>query len=166
VKHALVPYLVAVAEGTNISLDKPIMLIGRHQECDVQIPSKKISRRHCCLAQVNDHFVVRDLGSTNGIRINGVKVLEGDLQPEDELTIGNVKYQLKWGPEGEALSKPGKNGVKATHAARPLNDSLDVPIPVPEGILSIEAPTGAPKSMQIPDNVELVPLQTPTKSKA
>jgi predicted component of type VI protein secretion system len=167
VKHAQMPYLIAAADGINIALDKPIMLIGRHQECDVQIPSKKISRRHCCLAQVNDHFVVRDLGSTNGIRINGIKVLEGDLQHEDELTIGNVCYQLKWGAEPDhTFREAGKNGVKSTHAARPMNDSLDEPIPLSEGMLSREVPTGKAKSMEIPENVELVPLDSPTKSKA
>src|SRR5437660_4554546 len=99
--------LVAVSEGPNILLDKPILLIGRHQECDIQIPSRKISRRHCCLAQVEDHLVVRDLCSTNGIRINGVRVNEGTLKPGDELTIGNFRYQLQ-NPEPPAadMAKP------------------------------------------------------------
>src|SRR5713101_5088791 len=87
---------VAVSEGPNILLDKPIVLIGRHQECDIQIPSRKISRRHCCIAQVDDHLVVRDLCSTNGIRINGVRVNEGHIKSGDELTIGNFRYQVNW----------------------------------------------------------------------
>src|SRR5471030_1871736 len=93
--------LVALGEGPNILLDKPIVLIGRHQECDIQIPSRKISRRHCCIALISDHLVVRDLGSTNGIRINGIKVVEGNLQPNDELTIGNMCYQVQWEGESE-----------------------------------------------------------------
>src|SRR5471030_1960638 len=101
--------LVALGEGPNIPLDKPIVLIGRHQECDIQIPSRKISRRHCCLAQVDDHLVVRDLGSTNGVRINGVKVLEGNLQPGDELMIGNIRYQLKWGENAEPAAADDLN---------------------------------------------------------
>ena len=95
-KQIFIPQLIAISEGVNIALDKPIVLLGRHQECDVQIPSRKISRRHCLLAQVNDHLVVRDLGSTNGIRINGIKVVEGNLQPKDELTIGSMRYRLQW----------------------------------------------------------------------
>src|SRR5437764_10199513 len=88
--------LVALTEGPNILLDKPILLLGRHPECDVQIESRKISRRHCCIAQVSDYLVVRDLGSTNGIRINGARVLEGRLAPGDELTIGTFRYQVVW----------------------------------------------------------------------
>ena len=48
----MTPYLVALGDGPNLVLDKPILLVGRHQECDVQIPSRKISRKHCCIAQV------------------------------------------------------------------------------------------------------------------
>ena len=111
-KHPFAPHLQALTEGPNIPLDKPIVLIGRHQECDIQIPSRKISRRHCCLAQVGDHLVVRDLGSTNGVRINGIKVVEGNLQTGDELMIGNVSYQLKWGDEpGATVAASMQNGI-------------------------------------------------------
>src|ERR1700687_1800845 len=89
--------LVALSEGPTILLDKPILLIGRHQECDIQIDSRKISRRHCCIAQVDDYLVVRDLDSTNGIRINGIRVVEGRLNAGDEVTIGSHRYQVTWG---------------------------------------------------------------------
>jgi pSer/pThr/pTyr-binding forkhead associated (FHA) protein len=88
------PQLRALSEGPDLLLDKPIILIGRYQECDIQIPSRKVSRRHCCIAQVNDHLVVRDLYSTNGVRINGVRVREGKLNGGDELTIANLRYQV------------------------------------------------------------------------
>src|SRR5438132_2834578 len=86
--------LVTLDNGVSIMLDKPILLVGRHPECDIQIDSRKISRRHCCIAQVGDAILVRDLGSTNGIRINGVRVVEGRLAGGDELTIGNSRYRL------------------------------------------------------------------------
>src|ERR1700737_4412167 len=94
--------LVALSDGPNILLDKPILLLGRHPECDVQIDSRKISRRHCCIAQVSDYLVVRDLGSTNGVRINGVRVLEGRLAAGDELTIGTYRYKVVW----DSLARP------------------------------------------------------------
>lgn len=88
--------LIALNEGNNILLDKPILLVGRDPECDVQIESRKISRRHCVIAQVNDYLVVRDLESTNGIRVNGVRVQEGKLRGNDELTIGSSRYRVSW----------------------------------------------------------------------
>ena len=79
-----------------------ILLFGRHEECDVQLNSKKVSRRHCVVAQVNDTLVVRDLGSTNGVRVNGERVAEGKLKPGDELQIGNFKYQVCGDPLGRS----------------------------------------------------------------
>src|SRR5436853_1340869 len=97
--------MVALTEGPNILLDKPILLFGRHPECDIQIDSRKISRRHCCIAQVGDYLVVRDLGSTNGIRINGVRVLEGRLKAGDELTIGGSRFKVCWDEAAAAALK-------------------------------------------------------------
>src|SRR5204862_322318 len=98
--------LIALNEGPNILLDKPILLLGRHPECDIQIDSRKISRRHCCIAQVEEYLIVRDLGSTNGIRINGIRVQEGQLRPNDELTIGNSRYKVKWDTLEAVLAPP------------------------------------------------------------
>lgn len=95
-------HLLSLTDGPSVLLDKPILLFGRHEDCDVQLPSKKISRRHCVLAQVNDYLIVRDLGSTNGVRINGKRVQEGRLGPGDELTIGNFKYQIC----GDVIGRP------------------------------------------------------------
>jgi predicted component of type VI protein secretion system len=86
--------LISLSESPNILLDKPILVLGRHPECDVQLNSRKISRRHCCVAQVSDSLLVRDLGSTNGIRINGTRVIEGRLKHGDELTVGNFRFTL------------------------------------------------------------------------
>jgi pSer/pThr/pTyr-binding forkhead associated (FHA) protein len=102
-------HLLSLAEGPSILIDKPILLFGRHEECDVQLNSKKVSRRHCVLAQVSDYLVIRDLGSTNGVRINGERVAEGKLRPGDELQIGNFKYQVC----GDLLGRSREHGAGA-----------------------------------------------------
>src|SRR5213080_2694317 len=107
--------LVALNEGPSILVDKPILLVGRHPECDIQIDSRKISRRHCIIAQVDDYLVVRDLDSTNGVRINGVRVVEGKLHTGDELTMGNHRYQVAW---DDGASPP--RGMAAAAPAGPL----------------------------------------------
>jgi len=103
-------HLLSLTDGPSILLDKPILLFGRHEECDVQLNSKKVSRKHCCLAQVSDYLVVRDLGSTNGVRINGQRVAEGKLVPGDELQIGNFKYQVCGDLIGRSAEKPVPDG--------------------------------------------------------
>lgn len=143
--------LLALDHGPSILLDKPILLLGRHPECDIQIDSRKISRRHCCIAQVSDYLVVRDLGSTNGIRINGIRVVEGRLAAGDELTIGNARYKVTWdavpvpavppvGRTGPApvgvLASPHKPTIRDPSPVAGIEDELlescDEPVPLDE----------------------------------
>jgi predicted component of type VI protein secretion system len=130
--------LVPLLEGRTITLDKGILVIGRHAECDVQILSPKISRLHCCIAQVGSYLIVRDLQSTNGIRVNGVRVLEGRLGAGDELTIGNHSYQvcgdiapLKHAPAPAAGGKAAAKAMLRVPSVKDL-ESCDEPVPLPE----------------------------------
>src|SRR5690606_29643394 len=86
--------LQAPDNNRSVTLDKPILFVGRHPECDLIINhSRKVSRKHCCLAEINGHFVVRDLGSTNGVQINGRRVVgTKELNNGDELIIGDCLY--------------------------------------------------------------------------
>ena len=132
------PQLLALNEGPSILLDNPILLVGRHQECDIQLPSRKISRRHCCIAQVKDYLVVRDLSSTNGIRINGVRVVEGCVRLGDELAIANFRYQFRMdgaagAEEPSPAAREGKNPPQAAlQRAYDSFESCDVPVPLDE----------------------------------
>jgi len=159
--------LVALNDGPNILIDKPILLIGRHPECDIQIDSRKISRRHCCIAQVDDYLVVRDLDSTNGIRINGVRVIEGKLLEGDELTVGNTRYRISW---DEAIGRrpPRVQPVPPAAAFDDDDDMLeecDEPVALPDpgarprGSNDRTARSRAidPDSFVIPENLELMP---------
>ena len=132
--------LVSLTDGPNILVDKPVLLIGRHPECDIQIESRKISRRHCCIAQVADYLVVRDLGSTNGIRINGVRVAEGRLNENDELMIGGNRYRVSWniGPESSLEPERGRRGKGELQRPVPIEadddklEACDEPVPLIE----------------------------------
>jgi pSer/pThr/pTyr-binding forkhead associated (FHA) protein len=120
-------HLLSLADGPSILLDKPILLFGRHEECDIQLNSKKVSRRHCVLAQVNDYLVIRDLGSTNGVKINGERVAEGKLKPGDELQIGNFKYQVCGDLLGRSAEHPKVEGYNNVAQQPPgsIDEKLD-----------------------------------------
>src|SRR5882757_5976010 len=146
--------LLALNEGPSIMLDKPILLLGRDLECDIRLDSRKISRRHCCIAQVGEQLVVRDLGSTNGIRINGVRVMEGHLGTDDELTIGNYRYKVHWeaGPIRPTAGRKD-NGKQNAHANRAAADDLleasDEPVALAdseEGVSAVPMAHGLPLS--------------------
>ncbi len=155
------PMLVALTEGPNIPLDKPVLLVGRHQECDVQIPSRKISRRHCCIAQVHDYVVVKDLFSTNGVRINGARVREGALHAGDELTIGNYRYKIQVGvpsSSNEPLAKfapiPAPQQLPSLVPADHL-ESCELPVALVEGKQPEVVPLSRP--LVLPVNASMKP---------
>jgi pSer/pThr/pTyr-binding forkhead associated (FHA) protein len=85
--------------GPTITVQRPILLIGRHPECDLRLDLPKISRRHCCLASAYDRILIRDLGSRNGVRVNGRIVDETQLFRGDEVAIGPLIYRVE--VEGE-----------------------------------------------------------------
>jgi len=118
--------LVAVDEGPDIMLDRVMVVVGRHPSCDTRLDSLRVSRQHCCMSQENGEVTVRDLGSTNGIRINGQRVERGRLRAGDELSIAHIRYRLENGqaheqtivePEGGALGRPDED--RAAPAPRP-----------------------------------------------
>jgi len=163
--------LLALTDGPSIVLDKPILLLGRHPECDIQIDSRKVSRRHCCIAQVADYLVVRDLDSTNGIRVNGARVQEGKLRHGDELTIGNHRYQVTW---DDASPQPQANLMKRELAPvgpgdddDELLEACDDPVPLAEPVgLKVPPllakplkPPPEPEPLILPDDIPLAPAQ-------
>jgi hypothetical protein len=100
--------LVAVDEGPDIVLDRAMVVVGRHPACDARLDSLRVSRHHCCMMQESGEVVVRDLGSTNGIRINGQRVEMGRLKPGDELSIAHIRYRLDNGlGHDQTLADPG-----------------------------------------------------------
>lgn len=101
--------LVALDEGPDIPLDRDMLIVGRHPQCDARLDSIRVSRRHCCMTQDRDHgeVVIRDLGSTNGIRINGQRVEKGRLKQGDELSIAHIRFRVDDGSGQEmTLAEP------------------------------------------------------------
>jgi pSer/pThr/pTyr-binding forkhead associated (FHA) protein len=82
--------------GLKIPIDKAIIFIGRHPDCDVVITrSRMISRKHCALVQIDNSLVIRDLGSTNGVKVNGERVQkEAHFTAGDTVTIGDIDYTV------------------------------------------------------------------------
>ena len=73
--------LVALDEGPDIILNRTMIVVGRHPACDTRLDFPRVSRHHCCLTLEDGELIVMDLGSTNGIRING---LRGQGRPVEE----------------------------------------------------------------------------------
>src|SRR5262249_27680315 len=129
--------LVALDEGPDITLDRAMVVVGRHPNCDTRLDSLRVSRHHCCMTQEGGEVVVRDLGSTNGIRINGQRVEIGRLRPGDELSIAHIRYRLENGQAHEqTIAEAGFPGaLPGRHEERvgPVS-------PSPEAVSPFEEP--------------------------
>jgi pSer/pThr/pTyr-binding forkhead associated (FHA) protein len=117
----LVPLSAGV--GPVVPLDRPVILVGRHPECDTRIDLPSISRRHCCLALVNDRVMIRDLGSRHGVWVNGQRVEEAPLRLSDEIAIGPLLFRLE--SAAPTTPAPAASDRPAQPAALPELPPLD-----------------------------------------
>ena len=89
-------FLVPLEGGDAISLEKAVTFIGRHPDCDIVLSnSRKVSRKHCCIAQINEAYVVRDLGSMNGVRVND-DVSHDEMRLRPGMNCGSVTSATGW----------------------------------------------------------------------
>ena len=70
------------------------LVIGRHPSCDVVVSDETVSRRHAQLTFRDGGWVVQDLHSTNGTRLNGQYVGRCRLRPGDQLGLGHQVLQV------------------------------------------------------------------------
>jgi hypothetical protein len=66
-------------------------VIGRLPECEITLQDPSVSRRHARLARTDDRWEIEDLGSTNGVKLNGASVGRATLTDGDTLELGNVR---------------------------------------------------------------------------
>lgn len=147
--------LVSVNSGKSIKLDKPVVLIGRNPDCDVVLTkSRKVSRSHCVVACINNHIVVRDLGSTNGVWINGQRVeRESRLRLGDELSVADVLYQLLNVEQGEENGK-AKKKKKSKDSQRKNIAPPNQPIAIPDEDDSFVVEATSPRLPRVtPDQI-------------
>jgi len=80
-------------EGTRFTVSPAGTVVGRSRDCDVVLDDPDVSRRHARIAQdAAGGWVVEDLGSTNGVAVNGVRITgSGTLAGGDQVTFGKVR---------------------------------------------------------------------------
>jgi hypothetical protein len=79
---------LVLPDGARIPLGEDSTVIGRLAECTVSLNDSRASRRHAEVRPQGDGFVVIDLGSMNGTRVNGTPVQEHLLHDGDEIGVG------------------------------------------------------------------------------
>ncbi len=113
--------LIPTKGGRTIPIVRDITVVGRQEGlCDVCIEKSSISKLHCIIVRTDGLLFIRDLGSTNGTKVNGQRVVRGALLPGDELSFASEKYCVEMGP-GDP------EGDQEVHSAR--TEMLDLPAP-------------------------------------
>jgi pSer/pThr/pTyr-binding forkhead associated (FHA) protein len=84
--------------GEEIPLLKKKLLVGRRDSCDICINFANVSGKHCELELVNGYWQIRDLGSANGVRVNGERVDAKFLMSGDEVGFGRHYYTIAYTP--------------------------------------------------------------------
>jgi ABC transport system ATP-binding/permease protein len=80
--------------GTELALVDDDVVVGRDESAGLALVDASVSRRHCRMVRIDARrFDVIDLGSSNGVRINGVELRRGVLEPGDALEVGDVKMR-------------------------------------------------------------------------
>src|SRR2546421_11038046 len=90
--------LVPLDGGASIDVVKEMTIVGRKEDCDLRLDHKSVSKMHCVIVKTDGLLLLRDLGSTNGTRVNGQRVRRAALLPNDEVTIASYKFRVYLGP--------------------------------------------------------------------
>ncbi|GDX94401.1 hypothetical protein LBMAG47_00640 [Planctomycetia bacterium] len=100
--------LLPCGGGDPIPLLKPVLVLGRRESADIVLRFPNVSGEHCQLSLVDGYWHVKDLGSSNGIKVNGVRTTERRIEPGDRLLIARHEYDVCY--------EPAKLGAKAIPA--------------------------------------------------
>ena len=89
-------------EGLEVPMDRERIVIGRGREADLTVAEPTISRQHAAFEWDGEGYVLQDLGSTNGTRVNGRSAARARLCDGDEIELGRLQLRL------QAAMEPGR----------------------------------------------------------
>jgi len=85
-RHARLPPLERLTAGR--------LLLGRSSACQLIFDDDTVSRRHAELRLHEGRWILRDLGSSNGTWVNGRRVMEAEVAPGDEVSLGHCRFRI------------------------------------------------------------------------
>jgi pSer/pThr/pTyr-binding forkhead associated (FHA) protein len=129
--------LIPLDGGPPIDILKDLTLVGRKEDADMRLDHKSVSKMHSVLVKTDGLLLLRDLGSTNGTRVNGQRVRRAALLPNDQVAFASFKFRVAFGPD-EQLAVPAAEHTQHLDAkevaallnkpgAKPEDSSLDLP---------------------------------------
>lgn len=118
--------LVPVGGGDPIPLIRPQMRIGRREDCDIILKFSNVSGHHCVMTLEEGYWFIKDLNSSNGVKVNGVRLtpdFRKRVDPSDEVSIAKNVYTLEYEPTSlGAMGPPPPDETGASIMGRSLLD--------------------------------------------
>jgi pSer/pThr/pTyr-binding forkhead associated (FHA) protein len=129
--------LTPLGGGDPIPLLKRKITVGRRNSCEVTLRFPNVSSHHCELELINGYWHVKDLNSSNGIRVNSSRCDQKFLFPGDVLAVGKHKFEVSYEAQGERpqeeenvfgtslMEKAGLVKTQRSKARRKSSDEVD-----------------------------------------
>lgn len=96
-------------KGQRISLEQPLTRVGRREGNDWVLQDGSVSGSHCEVEKTETGFLIRDLGSTNGTKVNSEPIKDKLLFRNDIIQIGEISVMI----EGDDVPQTGKSDTSA-----------------------------------------------------
>ena len=97
-EQSIAPYLQIVSgplSGRVYKIDREVMVIGRNPDCDLVLDPKSVSRRHAAIVHRSGEYVLKDIGSTRGTYVNGLRLTQPVvLKNGNILQVGEVQLSF------------------------------------------------------------------------
>src|SRR5262245_50652853 len=118
--------LLPLEGGTPVEIVKDLTLVGRKEDCDVRLDHKSVSKMHCVIVKTDGMLFLRDLGSTNGTKVNGQRIRRAALLPNDQVHIAHYKFRVHMGPnEAPVVAEEHTQQLDANEVANLLRKSKE-----------------------------------------
>jgi pSer/pThr/pTyr-binding forkhead associated (FHA) protein len=93
-KHAVsLVFASGPLAGSEVALERPRVTIGRGSGVEVVVDDPSVSHQHAALELGSGGYRIRDLGSTNGVVVNGGRVPLAELKHGDRIALGQIEFR-------------------------------------------------------------------------
>ncbi len=119
---AFIKIMSGERKGSRIDIDRDEIVIGRAPDNLVVLKDESVSGKHCAIIRNGRKFIIRDLGSTNGVLVNESPITEQQLKPKDKIMVGNVEILFD-GDDIEITESPENNDSEKTEIKTDIDTS-------------------------------------------
>ena len=152
--------------GQRVPITLPQFMIGRAEDCHLKPRSELISRYHCAILVEDAYVAVRDLGSKNGVYVNGERIgVEQELHNGDRLAFGPLEFEVIATPnEPKTQPAPAPAAPAAHPDAQPVDKMAELAAFVARTVEQSSTPPTQPAPAQpvaqpVPHPVQPAPAQ-------